>query len=105
MEFTCGFADYPKVGGAFGQPGGAIRADCGRMTAPFRMTRAGVPVTGSNNAAALVVLLAGVLTSILASAARAAPPPPHAEPDAEARFTALEHTYVVFSMRRFPVMA
>jgi uncharacterized protein (DUF885 family) len=58
-------------------------------------------VTGSNTAAgALLVLLAAVLAN-----ANAAPAPPHAESDADARFTALEHAYVVYSMRRFPVMA
>lgn len=42
--------------------------------------------------------------TIVASAASPAPPP-RAMPDADARFAALEHTYVMFSLRRFPVMA
>jgi uncharacterized protein (DUF885 family) len=65
------------------------------------MTCAGVPVSGSNNVAGLVVLLA----CVMATGAGAAPPPPRAEFDPEARFTTLEHAYVVYSMRHFPVVA
>jgi uncharacterized protein (DUF885 family) len=58
-------------------------------------------VSGPNNAAgAWVVLLATVLAK-----ASAAPPPLHAESDADARFSAVEHAYVVYSLGRFPVMA
>jgi uncharacterized protein (DUF885 family) len=65
------------------------------------MTRAGVPVSGANHAAgALLVLLAA-----LPASASAAPAPAHAESDADARFSALEHAYVVYSLRRFPVVA
>ncbi len=57
-------------------------------------------MSASKNAAgALLLLLAGVLAH--ASAA----PAPHAESDADARFTALEHAYVVFSLRSFPAVA
>ncbi|MGC1457049.1 MAG: DUF885 domain-containing protein [Steroidobacteraceae bacterium] len=57
-------------------------------------------MTASKNAAAaLAVVLAGALAS------GSAAPPPHTESDADARFTALEHAYVVFSMRSFPVVA
>jgi uncharacterized protein (DUF885 family) len=66
------------------------------------MTRAGVRVSGLKTAAGpLVVLLANVLVNT----ARAAPPLPRTESDADARFAVLEHAYVVYSMRRFPVMA
>ena len=58
-------------------------------------------MSGPNNAAgAWVVLLATVLAK-----ASAAPPPLHAESDADARFSAVEHAYVVYSLGRFPVMA
>ncbi len=65
------------------------------------------------NAAGLVLFVANVLTTVMASAASVPPalprtpprPPPHAVPDADTRFTALEHTYVMFSLRRFPVVA
>jgi uncharacterized protein (DUF885 family) len=67
------------------------------------MTRAGAPVSGPNNvAAAWVVLLAAVLAK---ASAAPAPAPAHAESDADARFSAVEHGYVAYSMRRFPVMA
>jgi uncharacterized protein (DUF885 family) len=55
-------------------------------------------VSGSGNAASLLVALL-VTTVSLAS------PPTHPEPNADARFATLEHSYVVYSMRRFPVMA
>lgn len=46
----------------------------------------------------------GLLGALLAVRAAAAQPAP-ALPDADARFTSLEHDYVVYSLRRFPVMA
>jgi uncharacterized protein (DUF885 family) len=55
-------------------------------------------VSASRYAVSLLVLL-------LAKPAGAAAPPPHAGPDADARFSTLEHAYVVYSMSRFPVMA
>jgi uncharacterized protein (DUF885 family) len=51
------------------------------------------------------VLLATVLANLAAHAAAAAPPQPAAESAADGRFATLEHAYVVYSMRRFPVMA
>jgi uncharacterized protein (DUF885 family) len=58
-------------------------------------------VSGSKQAAALAgMLLAAALTTPLTAA-----PPPHAESDADGRFATLEHTYMVYSMSRFPVMA
>ncbi len=45
-----------------------------------------------------------LLAAVLATTLRAAPPP-HAELDADGRFATLEHTYMVYSMSRFPVMA
>src|SRR5580692_4252795 len=66
------------------------------------MTRAGVRVSGLKNAAGPFVVL---LASVLVNTASAAPPLPRTESDADARFAVLEHAYVVYSMRRFPVMA
>ncbi len=48
--------------------------------------------------------MAGVLLTVT-HAAGAAPPPRAAESAADGRFATLEHAYVVYSMRRFPVMA
>ena len=78
-----------KVGGAFGHPGGAIRADYGRMSA-LGITRAGVPVSGLIKA----VGIAGALLT-LAHAAGAVSPPRPAESAADGRFATLEHAYVV----------
>src|SRR5277367_4439975 len=72
------------------------------------ITRAGVPVSGSNEAPRRSGLQpAAVLAAVLAAAAAhsAAPPPPLSESAADARFATLEHAYVMYSMRRFPVMA
>jgi uncharacterized protein (DUF885 family) len=59
-------------------------------------------VSGLKNAAGPFVVL---LANVLANTAGAAPPLPRAESAADARFALLEHAYVVYSMRRFPVMA
>ena len=48
--------------------------------------------------------MAGVLLTLVQAAA-AAPPARPAESAADARFAALEHAYVAYSMLRFPVMA
>lgn len=59
-------------------------------------------MSGLSKAAALfTVLLAAFPPHVLSAPA----PPAHAESDADARFAALEHAYVLYSMARFPVMA
>ena len=50
-------------------------------------------------------IAACVLVALLGNAAVAAPPPTHIEPATDARFATLEHSYVVYCMTRFPVMA
>ncbi len=63
-------------------------------------------MSGSKQAAGLAgVLLITVLTTQPAAAAAAVPQAHLSESDADARFAALEHAYVAYSMRRFPVMA
>jgi uncharacterized protein (DUF885 family) len=70
------------------------------------MTRAGAPVSGLSKAASSVVLLiVGFLADLPLHAVSAAPPVAHTESDADARFATLEHTYVVYSMSRSPVVA
>jgi uncharacterized protein (DUF885 family) len=61
-----------------------------------------VPVSGLNK---ITVPLAGLAACLLMSAAGAAPQPPDAQSAADAHFAALEHSYVVYSMSHFPVMA
>ena len=48
---------------------------------------------------------AALLAALWAAAANAAPQAAPAESAADARFATLEHTYVVYSMSRFPLMA
>jgi uncharacterized protein (DUF885 family) len=62
-------------------------------------------VSGLNNAAGLLVVLAGSVAALAPAVIHAAPPPAHAESDADARFATLEHTYMVYSLSRFPVVA
>jgi uncharacterized protein (DUF885 family) len=50
-------------------------------------------------------LAALILTGLAVACSRHSPPPAAAPIDADAQFTRLEHTYVVYFMSRFPVVA